>query len=156
MSSFSNISATALGSAGTLCHCLIGMRTPLPTHIPPAPPTHSALPPTHSAGAMRTPHPGSHADSTPREPCGLICSYPHILISSYAHILTSSYARILISSYPHILSLSLSLSQPASWPAGQPASRAPLDAKCAFGAPKVQKMEIFGDPALWAYVSDVS
>ena len=92
------------------------------------------LAPLHSNTAMPTPHPGSHADS-----------YAHILISSYAHILTSSYAHTLICSYPHILSLSLS--QPTGWPAGQPASRAPLGAKCAFGAAKAPMLEIFGDPS---------
>ena len=131
-SNFSNISATALGLAGTLCHCLIGMRTPLPTHIPPAPPTHSALPPTHSAGAMRTPHPGSHADSTPREPCGLhtpgamrthmlISSYPHILICSYPHILICSYPHILISTYPQPQPLEVFILPDASFPFSHPA-----------------------------------
>ena len=125
-SDFSNISATALGSAGTLCHCLIGMRTPLPTHIPPAPPTHSALPPTHSAGAMRTPHPGSHADSTPREPCRLHtpgAMRTHMLISSHPHMLISSYPLMLVSTYPHIHISSASASASASQPAGQPASQ---------------------------------
>ena len=61
---------------------------------------------------MRTPHPGSHADS-----------YAHILISSYPHMLISSHPHMLVSSYPHIhiSSASASASQPAGQPASQPA-----------------------------------
>ena len=86
-----------------------------------------------------TPQQCSHADSTPRDAHMLLCSHPHMLISTYPHILICSHPHMLISTYPHILSLS----QPASQSAGQPASRAPLGAKCAFGAPKAPMLPLF-------------